>query len=114
MVRKMRDAHHGTYPPLNRMKRVVADLWIVDGPIIPFGMPWPKMPFPTRMTVIRCRDGDLFIHSPTALVPELKARSRRPARLAGSSAPIRFIIGGSPLVDPRLAGRIQGLGNLSR
>src|SRR5919106_933425 len=86
MVRKMRDAHHGTYPPLNRMKRVVEDLWIVDGPIIPFGMPWPKMPFPTRMTVIRCRDGDLFIHSPTVLVPELKAEIEK----AGTP---RWIIG---------------------
>jgi hypothetical protein len=42
-----------TYPPLNTLKRVVEDVWIVDGPVIRFGMPWPKMPFPTRMTVIR-------------------------------------------------------------
>jgi hypothetical protein len=69
----MNHAEHATYPPLNTLKRVVENLWIVDGPIIRFGMPWPKMPFPTRMTVIRCRDGDLFIHSPTPLVPELRA-----------------------------------------
>jgi Domain of unknown function (DUF4336) len=31
------------------------------------------MPFPTRMTVVRLRGGDIFIHSPTPLVPELKA-----------------------------------------
>jgi hypothetical protein len=62
-----------TYPPLNTLKRVAENLWIVDGPIIHFGMPWPKMPFPTRMTVIRLPGDRLFVHSPTPLVPELKA-----------------------------------------
>ena len=62
----------GTYPPLNTLKRVCDDVWIVDGPIIRFGMPWPKMPFPTRMTVIRL-SRDLLVHSPTPLVPSLKA-----------------------------------------
>lgn len=63
---------HATYPPLNTLKPVADDLWIVDGPEIRFGLPWPKMPFPTRMTVIRI-GGDLFIHSPTPLVRALKA-----------------------------------------
>jgi hypothetical protein len=51
----------------------VENLWIVDGPTIRFGMLWPKMPFPTRMTVIRLSCGNLFIHSPTPLGAELKA-----------------------------------------
>lgn len=55
----------GTYPPLDTLKPVARDVWIVDGPIIHFGMPWPKMPFPTRMTVIRLADGGLWLHSPT-------------------------------------------------
>jgi hypothetical protein len=63
----------GTYPPLNTLKRVVDDVFIVDGPIIRFGIGWLKMPFPTRMTVIRCGDGNLFIHSPTRLAGTLKA-----------------------------------------
>jgi hypothetical protein len=67
-----RDAH-ATYPPLNTLKRVVENLWIVDGPVIRFGMPWPRMPFPTRMTVIRLAGGGLFILSPTALTSALKA-----------------------------------------
>jgi len=62
----------GTYPPLNTLKRVADDVWIVDGPIIRFGKPWPKFPFPTRMTVMRLGERQLFIHSPTHLVPELK------------------------------------------
>lgn len=76
----MQDGQHGTYPPLNTLKRVCEALWIVDGPIIRFGMPWPEMPFPTRMTVIRVRDDDLFIHSPTPLVPELRAEIDKAGR----------------------------------
>lgn len=66
----MAGAHGKTYEPINTLKRVCDEVWIVDGPVIRFGMPWPKMPFPTRMTVIRV-DGDLFLHSPTELTPEL-------------------------------------------
>ena len=61
-----------TYPPLNRLKRLCEDLWIVDGPLIPYGLPLLKFSFPTRMTIVRVA-GDLFIHSPTALTPELTA-----------------------------------------
>jgi Domain of unknown function (DUF4336) len=61
------------YPPLNTLKPVAEDVWIVDGPVIRFGMPWPKMPFPTRMTVIRLAGGNLFLHSPTPLTPALRA-----------------------------------------
>lgn len=64
------------YPPLNTLKSVTDEVWIVDGPVIRFGMPWPKMPFPTRMTVIRL-DRALFIHSPTALTDDLRAEIER-------------------------------------
>lgn len=63
-----------TYPPLDTLKRVVDDVWIVDGPVIRFGMPWPKMPFPTRMTVLRVATGDLLIHSPTPFTPALRTQ----------------------------------------
>lgn len=66
---------HVIYPPINTLKPVARDVWIVDGPEIGFampGLPLPEMPFPTRMTVIRI-DGDLFIHSPTPLTPGLRA-----------------------------------------
>lgn len=72
-----REDARGTYEPLNTLKPVAEDIWIADGPIIRFGMPWPKMPFPTRMTVIRLSDGGLFIHSPTeaekSLIGEVEA-----------------------------------------
>lgn len=71
---------NASYPPLNMLKTVAYDVWIVDGPIIRFGAPWPKMPFPTRMTVIRIGSGDLFIHSPTALTPGLADEIRNIGR----------------------------------
>lgn len=72
----MSDDDRPTYPPLNTLKLVADNVWIVDGPAIRFGMPGLKMPFPTRMTVIRA-GGELFIHSPTALTPSLKAEIER-------------------------------------
>ena len=80
---------HGTeatYPPLNTLKPVAPDLWIVDGPIIHFGaLPGFKMPFPTRMTVIRV-GADLFIHSPTPLLPTLQDEIEAAGR-------VRWIVG---------------------
>lgn len=69
----MSDAGQGTYPPLDTLKPVTENVWIVDGPTIRFGLPGAKMHFPTRMTIIRLRNGRLFIHSPTRLAPALKA-----------------------------------------
>lgn len=74
------------YPPLNCLKPVAENVWIVDGPTIRFGLPWPKLTFATRMTVIRLANGDLFIHSPTPLVAELKARIE-------AEGPVRHLIG---------------------
>ena len=62
----------GTYPPLNTLKPVAEGVWLVDGPIIQFGPRFLKMPFPTRMTIIRLSDGSLFVHSPTPLTDALK------------------------------------------
>lgn len=82
----MRDYAGATYPPINTLKRVVDNIWIVDGPVIRFGMPWPKFPFPTRMTVVRLTTGDLFLHSPTPVTPSLQAEIEREGR-------VRFIVG---------------------
>ncbi len=57
-----------TYEPINTLKQVADNIWIVDGPLITF----KHMPFTTRMTVIRLADGNLFIHSPTPLTEKLK------------------------------------------
>ena len=75
-----------TYPPINTLKPVTENLWIVDGPVIRFGMPWPKMPFSTRMTIIRLGGDDLFIHSPTPFTSDLQAE------IGGIGTP-RWIVG---------------------
>lgn len=51
------------YEPLNTLKPVAQDIWIVDGPMIRFY----GMPFSTRATVIRLSNGDIWVHSPTKL-----------------------------------------------
>jgi len=68
----MTEPDRQTYPPLNTLKPVTDDVWIVDGPLIEFGPPLLRMPFPTRMTVVRI-GRELFIHSPTPLTAGLKA-----------------------------------------
>jgi hypothetical protein len=58
----------GTYPPLDVLKPVAESLWIVDsGPLRVLGMP-----LPVRMTVIRLRDGGMWLHSPTRYVEGLR------------------------------------------
>jgi len=44
------------------------DIWIADGPPVPFF----TFPYPTRMAVIRLKDGGLFVWSPIALTPDLR------------------------------------------
>src|SRR5215472_9909068 len=69
----MAEQTQATYPPLNALKPVAGDVWIVDGPLIRFGLTILKVQFPTRATIIRVSDGGLFVHSPTPLDAALKA-----------------------------------------
>ena len=46
------------------------DIWIADGPVVTAALGFH---FPTRMAVIRLRDGGLFVWSPVALTAELRA-----------------------------------------
>ena len=52
------------YEPLFQLKPIAENIWIVDGPAIemPFGL--AKVPFSTRMTVVRLANGKLWCHSP--------------------------------------------------
>lgn len=59
-----------TYPPLDTLKPVAPNVWIVDGCTLAFGWPW--MRHPTRMTVIRSDEGLLFVHSPTTHTTSLQ------------------------------------------
>lgn len=54
------------YAPLNTLKPVADEVWIVDGPEIGMRYFGLTLPFPTRMTIVRLPDGDLWVHSPIA------------------------------------------------
>ena len=70
-----------TYPPVDVLKPMAENIWIVDsGPQQAMGLS-----LPVRMTVIRLASGDMWLHSPTRFNPEL----RREIEVLG---PIRHII----------------------
>lgn len=58
-----------TYPPLDVLKPVADGVWIVDsGPMKAAGL----IPIPIRATVIRLPGGEMLIHSPSRLTPDLR------------------------------------------
>ena len=70
-----------TYPPVDVLKPVAENVWIVDsGPQQAMGLS-----LPVRMTVVRLSSGDVWLHSPTRFNPEL----RREIEILG---PIRHIV----------------------
>lgn len=42
-----------TYSPINELKQIDKNIWIVDGPEIKMNFILFKMPFTTRMTIVR-------------------------------------------------------------
>ncbi len=73
------------YKPLNVLKPVTPEIWIVDGPEITFSYWGLKVPFPTRMTIIRLPDGSMWLHSPIAPDDALIESIR-------DLGPVRFLI----------------------
>ena len=65
------------YRPINVLKPVVDDVWLVDGPLIGFRYMGVRLPFPTRMTIIRLSDGGLWVHSPTKPAPDIRSHTFR-------------------------------------
>lgn len=64
----------GLYEPLNALKPVGEDLWVVDGPVVRMAYLGASLPFPTRMVVVRLGSGDLFLWSPIELDENLRSR----------------------------------------
>ncbi|MGF6148302.1 Uncharacterised protein [Kingella potus] len=63
------------YHPLNTLKPFGDSIRIADGGEIRMSFPLGiKIPFSTRMTVVRLSDGGLWCHSPIAPAPELLAQ----------------------------------------
>ena len=55
------------YEPLDTLKPIADDIWLIDGPATRFY----GMPFSTRATVVRLASGALWVHSPTRLTEGL-------------------------------------------
>lgn len=64
----MKNSHIALYHPINKLKPMGENIWIVDGEQISFY----GLPFTTRMTVIRLSNGKLLIHSPIPLTNTIK------------------------------------------
>lgn len=60
-------------------------VWIVDGPEIRMDYAGVRLPFQTRMTVVRLPEGGLWLHSPTEPDEDLMARIE-------ALGPVRFLI----------------------
>tara|TARA_R100000501_G_scaffold17256_1_gene31938 strand:+ start:4749 stop:5579 length:831 start_codon:yes stop_codon:yes gene_type:complete len=76
-------SHDGgvAYPPVDTLKQIADDLWIVDGtPINTLGLK-----LPVRMTIVRLPSGDLLLHSPTRHAPAL-------AKAIERLGPVRHLI----------------------
>lgn len=69
------------YEPLYVLKPVAPDIWIVDGPWIRFY----GLPFPTRMTVVRLSNGDVWVHSPIEVGNELE-------KAVSAIGPVRYLV----------------------
>lgn len=54
------------YSPINELKQIDKDIWIVDGSEIHMNFKVFKIPFTTRMTIVRLANNKLWIHSPIA------------------------------------------------
>jgi len=52
------------YEPLYTLKPIAENIWIVDGDLIEMDAVVTKLPFSTRMTVIKLTNGQLWCHSP--------------------------------------------------
>ncbi len=59
------------YEPLNTLKKVAENIWIADGEIIKMNVFSVGIPFSTRMTVVKLKDGTLWCHSPIKSTPAL-------------------------------------------
>jgi hypothetical protein len=75
------------YEPINVYKPVAANVGIVDGPFEYLTVAGIRMPLPftTRMTVVRLRSGDLFLHSPVAFDQKL-------AEALEAMGPVRHLV----------------------
>ena len=78
------------YEPINVYKPLGEGIGVVDGPVVHLsypGLPFLRIPFTTRMTIVELRSGDLWLHSPTAYTPELAQELSKLGRIAHLVSP---------------------------
>jgi hypothetical protein len=73
------------YAPLNVPKPIAPNVWIVDGAEIRFDYFGLKIPFSTRMTIVRLPNGGLWLHLPTEPDDALFSNIRE-------IGPVRFLV----------------------
>ena len=86
------DAASLLYEPLNEYKPLWLDIGIVDGPLEYLrtaGLRLP-LPFSTRMTVVRLKNGDLFLQSPIAFNATLAAQLQSMGTIRHLVSPNQF------------------------
>lgn len=80
------------YEPINVYKPMGSNIGIVDGPfeyVIIAGVRLP-LPHPTRMTVVRLSNGDLFLHSPIKFDAQLASELERLGKVRHLISPNQF------------------------
>ena len=83
---------HALYKPLNKYKPFGRNIGVVDGPfeyLTMLGVRLP-LPFTTRMTVVKLKNGDLFLHSPIAFDPALAETLQSLGRVRHLVSPNQF------------------------
>ena len=80
------------YEPLNEYKPLGPDIGIVDGPLEYFTTAGVRLPLPfsTRMTVVRLKNRDLFLHSPVVFEASLAGRLQSMGRIRHLASPNQF------------------------
>jgi hypothetical protein len=88
----MPDAASLVYEPLNEYKLIGPNIGIVDGPLEYFTTAGVRLPLPfsTRMTVVRLKNGDLFLHSPIAFEAALAGRLQSMGKIRHLVSPNQF------------------------
>lgn len=81
----MARAVHEPYAPLEVPKPVAPEVWVADGPEIRMDYLGLKLPFPTRMTLVRLPGGGLWLHSPIRPSEPLLRRVE-------ALGPVRFLV----------------------
>jgi len=86
----MGDPGYRPYTPQLELKQVDDRLWIVDGPHVDYRFAGLTLPCPTRMTVVKLVDGQLWLHSPTAYTGTLGEQVAALGAVAWIIAPNSF------------------------